>query len=164
MRRMYSKNQLEELAKQTIENADSLQVFESIDDKDGHARFIEGNGTPLSLEGFNSVFCKWSLSGTHLMFVLAGSITANTNVNVSSKLAQFDLPEWVRNKIYPLFEGGFLIEYKTIIATTISYTQVNIPIYVDKNSTGIAFYNQSTIEESATIYFRMTCDLLIDNE
>ena len=46
--------------------------MEDIVDADGHKRFIEGNVTPANIIGENDIqYAKWSLSGSHLMIVLA---------------------------------------------------------------------------------------------
>ena len=52
----------------------------TLTDSKGNPRFIEGEGTPMEMEGFTASYCKWSLSGTHLMIVLSGSF-ANATVS-----------------------------------------------------------------------------------
>ena len=72
-------------------------------DSKGNPRFVEGNGTPATIEGFTSTYCKWSLSGTHLMLVLAGNVENETTL--SGFIVTFALPEYIMNKIYPIFSS-----------------------------------------------------------
>ena len=163
MRRMFSKNQLEELAKQTIENASELKVFENITDEAGHKRFIEGNGTPLEQEGFTSVYCKWSLSGSHLLMVLAGTIASGTTLALNTLLAKFTLPSWIQSKIYGVKVN--LLEYKAVACITDSYTTETMNVYFDKMSDGVGIYvNVSAFTATSNDAFRVELDLLIDNE
>ena len=77
MRRMYSKPQLLEAVEQEAE-VNGLKAFENIVDKDGHKRFIEGTPTNPTIEGVEITYAKWSLSGTHLMLVMAGNVASTT--------------------------------------------------------------------------------------
>ena len=52
--------------------------IENIYDEDEHKRFIEGDLTLQTIEGVSFSYGKWSLSGTHLMVVIAGSIANET--------------------------------------------------------------------------------------
>lgn len=163
MRRMYSKPQLLEAVEQEAE-VNGLKAFENIVDKDGHKRFIEGEGTPLSLEGFTASYCKWALSGTHLMFVIAGTIASGTTITGYPNLAVFKLPEWIYNKIYPVWLN--YIESKTITLYAENWTNQTMQIGLAKGSgTNINIPKISgDITLSAERSFRIAFDLVIDNE
>ena len=76
MRRMYSEKQIRELVK-TTKGYDIVNLV----DKDGHERFIEGDIPDPEITGLTPIYYKWSLSGTHLMIVMAGTIENGTNLS-----------------------------------------------------------------------------------
>ena len=138
-------------------------IFEKIKDASGHARFIEGNGNPLSQEGFASTYCKWSLSGSHLLLVLAGSIEDEVVISDGSVFAQFNLPEWIMNKIYATF--GSNIELKTLSLYASDWTTQTTTISFRRASDySVQFRIEQNLTMTAKRYFRIQCDLLIDNE
>ena len=108
MRRMYSEEQVKKMIQNALSSGQmkDVKVFEDIVDKDGHARFIEGDidlaaTTP---EGVTKVYGKWSLSGSHLMIVLAGVIADGTTIG-GAIWAKVNMPSWIINKIYPIFSN-----------------------------------------------------------
>ena len=136
-----------------------LNAIEALVDASGNPRFIEGDGTPATITGFISTYCKWSLSGTHLMLVLAGSF-ANGTV-ISGDIATFNLPDYIKDKIFA-FVGNF-IEFKSIVARAESLGTQNIEFQNILTSTGVKFAT-SNVTLTADRYFRVQFDLLIDNE
>ena len=138
-------------------------AFEDIEDADGHKRFVEFDGTPATITGVNIVFCKASLSGSHLMIVIAGNVAESTTIGAVN-LAMFDLPEWIRNKIYPLWAGGNLIEYKNVGAVATTYDEKQMKLYEDKTQNGLGIYLRESFVADADYAFRIQFDLLIDNE
>ena len=79
-------------------------TLDDIVDSKGNKRFIEGEGTPATITGMTITYNKWSLSGTHLMLVLAG--TFDNDVSATATLVSFELPEWILNKIVPIGGDG----------------------------------------------------------
>lgn len=75
-KRMVSEDSIKKL-----ENLLEGVAFEDIVDKNGNPRFIEGTITPETISGITFTYCKWSLSGTHLMIVLAGTCKNVTLAN-----------------------------------------------------------------------------------
>ena len=137
--------------------------LEDIEDSNGHKRFIQGNGSPLVDTGVNITYCKWSLSGTHLMMVIAGVIDYQKTLGSGTTLGTFILPAWIRDKIYPVKTQ--LIEYKTVDVVDDAYQVSQMKLYVDKTSTSIiittdASYTGPGINNA----FRVSVDLLIDND
>lgn len=139
-----------------------LNSLEQIYDKDGRKRFIEGEGTPLSQEGFTASYCKWSLSGTHLMLVLAGTINDEVVIANASLLANFNIPEWILDKIYPI--QAQLLEYKSTTCVASNYTNQTLNTYLSKGSNGLRIFSNGTLTLTDTRSFRISFDLLIDNE
>ena len=141
-------------------NANQL---EGILDKDGHARFIEGDGSPETITGFSSSYCKWSLSGSHLMLVLAGTYSNGTTLSGNDTLANYELPEWIRNKIYPVFRSTFIeVKDTRVYADDLGYVEVSI--YLEKTASGVRIVNKDSESISTDRHFRFQFDLLIDND
>ena len=158
MRRMYSEKQLKELSK-----AEAKLVQKDIStlvDKDGHPRFIEGDIKYQNpVEGVTQTYGKWSLSGSHLLIVVALEYANATEVPY--KTISVDLPEWVASKIYPT--ASQLVDYKTFSAFADDFTSQVQPAYLTKytNSIKIELGNLTLTKDRAV---RVAFDLLIDNE
>lgn len=151
-------------ALEAVEDASGLKILESIEDAQGHKRFIEGNGTPLEQEGVSITYCKWSLSGSHLMTVIAGTIAKDTVLSNNTRIGLFILPEWLMNKIYPVY--GALISYVNGQLVNTNYVSSTLPVYFDKEVNDIACYliGVHTASDTYDESFRIQFDLLIDNE
>lgn len=151
---MWSKEELEKLPK----NIDTLV------DSAGNPRFIEGEGTPLELEGFTSVYCKWSLSGTHLMFVLAGNVANGTTIPNSTYLSEYNIPKFIKDKIYAVW-GAARVEGKTTNFTADNWVvqTATLTLTILENSIGIAL-TSGDFTLTANRGFRVQFDLLIDTE
>ena len=139
-----------------------ITEFENIEDSNAHKRFVEGDGDPLVQTGFTSTYCKWSLSGSHVMMVLAGKLDDTTVLSNFSTLAQFRLPTWVMNKIYPVFASAY-IEIKNVKLYGNDWSSQNVDVVLAKSGAHMDFYNISAITMTADRYFRIEFDLLIDN-
>lgn len=136
-------------------------LLEDIEDSAGNKRFIEGDGTPATITGITSSYCKWSLSGTHLMLVYAGTMTGDIS---AQKLVSFSIPEWCYDKIFPIGLNG-KIEKRTmnIFSTSIdSGTSLDIAMYKNTNDKTIDINLESVFNRSQVYGFRYQFDLLID--
>ena len=138
-----------------------LNAIEALVDDSGNHRFIEGNGTPATIEGFEATYCKWSLSGTHLMLVLAGNFENAVSVTQGAVLATFAIPEFVLNKISTVI--GSNIEYKQVSAYSADYDTQSMVFLLRKFATLVITCN-SNITFTKARTFRIQFDLLIDNE
>ena len=130
-------------------------------DSKGNPRFVEGNGTPATITGFTSSYCKWSLSGTHLMLVLAGNFENAVSVSQGSVLATFAVPEFILNKIVPVI--GSNIEYKQSAAYSADYDTQTIN-FLFRKLTNLIITCNSNITFTKARTFRIQFDLLIDAE
>ena len=166
MRRMYSKPQLLEAVEQEAKT-NGIKVFEDIVDKDGHARFIEGDITGEVITGVSYSYTKWSLSGSHLLIVICGNLTAANNIGDNTTVAKLmNIPEWVRNKIIPIAP----VSNPTVVST------ITMPFYssgynILKKDISLMYFNDElvvrnisgNITDSVDRTFRIAFDLLIDN-
>lgn len=164
MRRMYSKPQLLE-AVESESKLNGIKVFEDIKDKDGHARFIEGDISlnPL-ITDLTKTYGKWSLSGTHLMIVLAFDVPNAKVLGVGNELCEIVVPDWIKNKIYPLFATSY-IEVKSFTLRADDWSTQNLSVNFIKNASNkLLFVVGSSLTLSANRHARLQFDLLIDNE
>lgn len=147
--------------------AESIQnpKMENIVDADGNKRFIEGESTldnPPS--GFTITYAKWSLSGTHLMIVIAGSIANGTTLpGGNTGLFECVLPKYVLDKIVPVWAGN-MIEIKTINSRATDWSVQNFNGALGKTLTGLRVYTGDTTTFTADRNFRVQYDLLIDDQ
>lgn len=157
MKRMWSKNELKKIVKGT-----QGYNFANLVDKDGHPRFIEGNITIETISGITKSYGKWSLSGTHLMIVLACSVADATAID-GGTLANITLPEWITNKIVPTFSNAVL--YQSVSMYADNWTSQSLGISLRKPSSNeLRIAMESTVILTADRNFRVQFDLLIDNE
>jgi len=140
------------------------KIFEDIVDKDGHNRFIEGDITMETISGVTQKLGKWSLSGTHLLIVLAGNIEANVTLSPGVTWANINLPQWIKDKIYPM-TGSFVARNQIIFFDDSLNTQDSY-FNLNKNvSTGaISIIKVGTNNITTAKSFRIAFDLLIDND
>ena len=160
MRRMYSLNQLQEIALKKIESTTSLKVFENIVDKDGHKRFIEGEITTYPYTDVSYSYAKWALSGSHLIIVVA--MTFAPKEWTYAVIAEVNLPQWIKDKLIPFFSSAS-IDVKSVVFYDSSYATKNPIAFLvkDGNTIKIAL---NTITFTSTSNGRIEFDLLIDNE
>lgn len=138
-----------------------LNAIEALVDDSGNPRFIEGDGVPATIEGFTSTYCKWSLSGTHLMLVLAGN--AENATTLSGFIVSFALPEYIMNKIYPIFSSEINRLNITLWGDDFSTQASYIQLLKDANEKYL-YFNIPSLTLTKKRSFRVQFDLLIDND
>ena len=145
-----------------LASGDVAKIFENIVDKDGHARFDEGNGADQTITGFTYTYHKWALSGTHLLLVVAGNIADATTIATSTNVGYFKVPKWILDKIYPSFLNN--IEVKVIQVWNDDYSNQNITVVLEKKTDGIVIRTAGSFTSTKARSLRVEFDLLIDNE
>ena len=137
--------------------------MEEIVDGDGHNRFIEGSVTLTQpVEGVTLDYGKWSLSGTHLMIVMAFSIENGTALGWQGHLCDVnDLPTWVYDKLVPLF-GSVYLDSKNIVMFNDDTSTQSTTMYIRKDA-GKIFTSMSGVTLTKARSGRITFDFLIDN-
>ena len=145
----------------TDEDANPLVICENFKDANGDSRFVEGNLTTNTITGVTFSYAKWSLSGSHLIFVLAGTI-ANGSSFTNQTFATVTLPAYIADKIIPVWANDF-IELKNVTLTDDSWGTQTMTITIAKSgATTIYFYQPGTVNASSDKHFRIQFDLLID--
>lgn len=137
-------------------------AFEDIVDKNGNPRFVEGNGTPETITGVTSLYCKWSLSGTHLMLVYALTLDSDTGLSARTDICSFELPQWILDKIYPASNG--LVNVINALYVPEGGTPTTKEEWLYKTATGLKITNKPAVQATTTCYLRIQFDLLIDSE
>ena len=148
----------------TITNVGDIStILENIVDSQGNKIFIEGEGTLTTLEGLNITYNKWSLSGTHLMFVVAGEIADTTVIPSNFVLVDYtDLPSYIIDKIIP---GKVQrIDVKTISMYADDYSVQNNSALLLKNSDTNIRIIFGAVTLNGDRSFRVQFDLLIDQD
>jgi hypothetical protein len=104
---------------------------------------------------------KWSLSGTHLMLVLAGTIEEGTTI-AQSAFVTYYVPQYILNKIYPISHN--IISLQTIKAIAIDdYSTQEIKSAFNKSSNNLSIvFDPITLTKRRS--FRIQYDLLIDSD
>ncbi|MBO7733410.1 MAG: hypothetical protein J6S67_12670 [Methanobrevibacter sp.] len=156
--------QVKDLAVSAVESADGLKILENIEDAQGHKRFIEGNGSVSAIEGLIPTYCKWSLSGSHLMCVLAGTLEENAEIENGAIICTFSIPSWISEKIYNVWAE--YIEIRTLTATASDWTTQTSGYVYGKLNDGRLFLQKinGSLVADKDRNFRIAFDLLIDNE
>lgn len=134
-------------------------AFEDIEDALGQKRFIEDDITINEVTGVSKIYGKWSLSGTHLLIVLALGLTENIS---SSNVANINLPKWIKDKIVPIAGSNVISTTFTAYSSDAS-SNVNYYGILRKVSEDLYIVSSCNINEIAR-NVRMQFDLLIDNE
>ena len=140
--------------------------IEDLVDKAGNKRFVEGDIIIQEsyAESINVVYAKWSLSGTHLMLVIAGNFVADVQAS-GGVFAVAVLPAYIKNKIYPVF--GSYLEFDSLYlrADDLSHTG-DAPIALIKDSVSGDMYIGLTdsLTPTGKGNFRIQFDLLIDDD
>ena len=142
--------------------------LENIKDSNARNRFVEGGmyiyGEVTS--GIHLTYGRWSLSGTHLLIVVAGYIEGGTTLPDGNRIfGVANLPSWIHNKIIPLYGNLCIYNQDSIVLQ--SWSRISIETYLNKETN-----NELTIRPNGTIsvasgntgYYRLQFDLLIDND
>lgn len=158
MRRMYSENQLENKVKSVQKDITTLV------DKDGHDRFIEGDINIETITGVSKKYGKWSLSGSHLLIVLVLSMEVDADLANSDLVATINIPEWILNKIAPVWSTAILYYNGTFRDDSWNALNCNFTLRKEENPSLLQIRCASNITNtSAKKYCRIALDLLIDN-
>lgn len=134
----------------------------NIVDSHGNKRFVEGRGNPETITGVTSLYCKWSLSGTHLMLVYYLNLDSGTNLNARTDICSFELPQWILDKIYPASNG--LVNIVDAIYVPEGNTPTTKQEWLYKTATGLKITNKTAVQATTICYLRIQFDILIDSE
>ena len=135
------------------------QTLEQIKDANGRNRFIEGNIASENYSGVTLTYSKWSLSGTHIMFVIAGYIASGTII-ADNPVGRASIPTWVAGKIATVWANFIETKAVTIRATDWSGQVLNTGLAKSGNDILIYFTGSDTLTKER--FFRIQYDLLID--
>ena len=145
----------------TITNVGDIQpLMENIVDSQGNKRFVEGEGTN-SPNTINITYNKWSLSGSHLMLVIAGNIENGTSIASATHLMEYNnLPKYIIDKIIP--SVNTLVLSTSIRCYGSDYSIQDMSSNLRKSVGGDLYLELGSITLTADRYFRVQIDLLID--
>lgn len=134
--------------------------LEDIVDKDGHKRFVEGDIVGNEISGITWEYGKWSLSGSHMLIVLSGSLTNEVTINYQS-FAEWEIPDWIYQKIKIITSN--IIEFKSVLAYAENQSSQSMNVLFRKLALNkLSVYLNNSITLTANRNFRIEFDLLID--
>lgn len=141
--------------------------FENIVDKDGHSRFVDGDLETTTIEGITPQYAKWSLSGSHLLIVYAFDIASETTLTSNQTIAFANIPEWIFNKIKPIF-AGVIANYEGLPLYADDFSSQSSGFNVRLGDSGkpksLAIRINAPITLDKNRHGRIAIDYLIDNE
>ena len=155
MKRMWSKNELRKIIQETY----GIDI-DNLVDKNGNERFLEGNININEITGLTKSYGKWSLSGTHLMIVLAGTLADTSVIGSGVSLANIELPSFIKDKIIAVTTNIVDRKSFTFWGGTLQTPSINL----EKTDEGVKIVMVASFTANADKSFRIAFDLLIDNE
>lgn len=145
-----------------ITTANGFVTVEADGDTSARPLIVEGDGVSLVQEGVTITYCKWSLSGTHLMLVCAGTVENTTVLTGNTNIAKYVLPDNILNKIVPTFSSFIGRIQGTFWGS--DYSNQGVVLNVIKATNSINIDTAISYTMTADRFFRLQFDLLIDNE
>lgn len=145
----------------------TISSMERIVDANDNFRFVEGSGTVNQSSKYENTYNKWSLSGTHLMIVFAGTLLANKTLENQFDMVDITIPQYIFNKIRVLF-GTVSIDEKDCKfygagGSNTDTKNIRLIKTSGRNKVTIRFVNSDyTPTENKT--FKIQFDLIIDAE
>lgn len=144
-----------------ITTANGFVAVEADGDTSARPLLVEGDGVGIEQEGVTISYCKWSLSGTHLMMVVAGTVADTTVLSSNIHIADFNIPDYALSKVVPIFST--LVNRGTATFYADNYSTQTLTVNLIK-STNLNIQTGGSLTLSADRSFRIQFDLLIDNE
>ena len=158
-------------AQDNVDGTELTTLMDNIVDSHGNKRFVEGNiSLSLALDNsYNLVYGKWSLSGTHLMIVLAVKCTTNNSILAGAWFNETTfMPNYIYNKIYSssVIVGGTrnLVSINQPLAIRNSAIINGPKFFLQKSNGGLQIVSFDDFTFSTDDYLRIQFDLLIDSE
>ena len=138
----------------------TTHLFDNITDSHGNKRFVEFDGVLPSIEGLTITYAKCSLSGTHLMAVVAGNIANTTILTNGAVLCRFTIPTYISSKIHPVFSNA--VETKVVTAYASDWTSQDVVTVLQTGTNVLSITKVGNLTLTADRNFRIQYDLLID--
>lgn len=158
-------------AQENVDGTELTTLMSNIVDSNGNKRFVERdiNLSPVfSNLGVTKLYGKWSLSGTHLMIVIAINIPANITTPVNGVICDLKFPDYIKDKLKGLW--GDILDVKDFTVRNANAFYLN---NVDLRSVFVRILDNGIIQISAsaatiTTEVQSTCriqfDFLIDSD
>lgn len=157
MKRMWSKNELRLIVKDTKKGIASLV------DAQGHDRFADFDGVGIEQEGIEVLYNKASLSGTHLLIVFALSVSNGTTITTNSALTTIKLPQWILDKIVPI-QATLVTNGQPLTLRGADWSSQASEVVLEKKTDSIAItFVSADLTLTEDRKGRVQIDLLIDN-
>ena len=163
MKHMWSEEEIQSLIEDKGGSGGSGgSTLDDIVDSKGNKRFVDGEMTfnPNNAYIFTEmIYSKWSLSGTHIMFV--GIIKAKSNeqnFTFGSPIFSVTLPDYINDKIVEVSSSNRIV----LVANGLRADGEPFSCQLRKTDTGVSIVSNQKLP-SLTLT-RIQFDLLIDSE
>ena len=157
---MWSEEEIQDLIEEQGGSGGTI-TLDDIADKNGNKRFVSGEMTFANNVYINTamIYAKWSLSGTHIMFV--GIIKTKSNqqkFSLGNPIFSITLPDYINNKIVEISSSNRLV----LVANGLRGDGESFSCQLRKTDTGVNICSDQTLPSLTNA--RIQFDLLIDNE
>ena len=157
-------------AQDNVDGTELTTLMSNIVDSHGNKRFVEGDISMLNISGIRQTYGKWSLSGTHLMIVIAFDIDSGVTTPVNSVIAVISLPGFIYSKIKNLWNADNVVSLTDVMVRgkTIWFNSKKLnDIRLQKPDSQSRLWistSANTITTTELSACRIQYDLLIDSE
>ena len=160
MKHMWSEEEIQDLIEGQGGSGGTI-TLDDLADKNGNKRFVSGEMTFANNVYINTemIYAKWSLSGTHIMFV--GIIKAKGNpqkFSLGNPIFSITLPDYINNKIVKISSSNRLV----LVANGLRGDGESFSCQLRKTDTGVNICSDQTLPPLTNA--RIQFDLLIDSE
>ena len=156
--------------KSIAEEMEKPTLMANIVDSQGNKRFVEGNFPVKNINGITWMYHKWSLSGTHLMIVLAGKNDSDANITFEGNEVFGELQA---NSLSYIFDKISTVTVYNLVSTAVFRTYKDYTttekgnlslVKPSANHIRIINWNRAVTDIPVGTAFRVQFDLLIDSE
>lgn len=158
-------------AQDNVDGTELTTLMGNIVDSHGNARFVEGDLTlraPFADLGVTMLYGKWSLSGSHLMFVLALNIPSGVTTPRNTTISIVTLPSYIADKLVGLWTTVIDIKNFDVRNSQSWYQNVlslsNVKLVRSPSGNTIYIDASDSITTEVDSICRIQFDLIVDSE
>lgn len=159
-------------AQDNVDPTELPTLMSNIVDSHGNKRFIEGDinlTQQFSNLGITKLYGKWSLSGTHLMIVIAINIPANVTTPVNGIICIINFPGYIKDKLIGLWDTtldikNFMVRNATAWYLNSGLNLKDVTMYTLSDGRIVIQTSASRITTEVQSTCRIQFDFLIDSD
>ena len=160
MKHMWSEEELQNLIEE--QGGSGGSTLDNIVDSKGNKRFVSGEMTFDPNNAYfltEMIYSKWSLSGTHIMFVgIIKAKDSSQTFTLGNPIFSSILPDYINNKIVEVSSSKRLV----LVANGVLSDGEAFPCQLRKTDTGVNIVSNQKLQSLTSV--RIQFDLLIDTD